>query len=153
MCLHPYWYLDLTVDHRVWRTNSLIINVTWSDIMFSSLKYGVRISLAFQSNFYLITLPTALFNMHRGFFAKALEDHPNDPLSSPYQYSVLATYNAACTYIGVVELLNSQYPEISMRICTLFDQMFSCAVRIYSLPNTSALLTTTSSLCSAQLHA
>ncbi|KAL0060890.1 hypothetical protein AAF712_012354 [Marasmius tenuissimus] len=38
-----------------------------------------------------------LFYMHRGFFARALEDSPVDPMGSKYAPSVLAAYTSACS--------------------------------------------------------
>ena len=37
-----------------------------------------------------LTALKAIFYMHRGFFARAIEDHPDDPLGSKYAASVLA---------------------------------------------------------------
>ena len=71
--------------------------------------------------------------MHRGFFAKALEDHPHDPLGSKYAPSVLAAYNSACSFVGLVRSLYSQYPGLTERMWFLFTHVFSCAVRSQSL--------------------
>lgn len=67
--------------------------------------------------------------MHRGFFASALQDHPEDPLSSKYAPSVLAAYNSACSYVGLVRSQYSQYPDLTERMWFLFTHVFSCAVR------------------------
>ena len=72
----------------------------------------------------------ALFYLHRGFFAKALEDHPGDPLGSKYAPSVLAAYNSACSFVGLVRSLYSQYPGLTERMWFLFTHVFSCAVRL-----------------------
>ena len=71
----------------------------------------------------------ALFYMHRGFFAKALEDHPGDPLGSKYAPSVLAAYNSACSFVGLVRSLYAQHPELTERMWFFFTHVFSCAVR------------------------
>jgi hypothetical protein len=83
---------------------------------------------------------TALFNMHRGFFAKALEDHTDNLQSSEYYTSVLATYNAACSYIGLAEIVFSRYPAHFGRIWCFFGQVFSCAVWTYFSRNLSVVL-------------
>lgn len=73
--------------------------------------------------------PTALFYMHRGFFARAIEDSPDDPLGSKYAPSVLAVYNGACSFVGLVRSLFSQQPVLTERMWFLFTHVFSCAVR------------------------
>jgi len=72
---------------------------------------------------------TALFYMHRGFFARAIEDSPDDPLGSKYAPSVLAVYNGACSFVGLVRSLFSQQPALTERMWFLFTHVFSCAVR------------------------
>lgn len=66
--------------------------------------------------------------MHRGFFAQALEDNPVDPLGSKYSQSVLAAYGSACTFIGLIESLFKQQPELTERMWFLFTHVFSCSV-------------------------
>jgi len=73
--------------------------------------------------------PIALFYMHRGFFARAIEDSPDDPLGSKYAPSVLAVYNGACSFVGLVRSLFSQQPILTERMWFLFTHVFSCAVR------------------------
>ena len=71
----------------------------------------------------------ALFYMHRGFFARAIEDCPDDPLGSKYAPSVLAVYNSACSFVGLIKSLFSQQPILTERMWFLFTHVFSCAVR------------------------
>jgi hypothetical protein len=82
---------------------------------------------------------SALFYMHRGFFARAIEDSPDDPLGSKYAPSVLAVYNGACSFVGLVRSLFSQQPVLTERMWFLFTHVFSCAVRTFlqTLPSTS----------------
>jgi hypothetical protein len=72
----------------------------------------------------------AIFYLHRGFFARAIEDNPEDPLGSKYANSVLAAYTSACTFVGLVKSLHSQYPRLTERLWFLFTHVFSCAVSI-----------------------
>ena len=72
--------------------------------------------------------PPALFYLHRGFFAKALEDHPGDPLGSKYAPSVLAAYNSACSFVGLIRSLYSQHSALTERMWFLFTHVFSCSV-------------------------
>jgi len=71
---------------------------------------------------------TALFYMHRGFFAQALENCPNDPMGSKYSPSVLAAYGSATAFVGLVESLVNQHPALTERMWFLFTHVFSCAV-------------------------
>jgi hypothetical protein len=66
--------------------------------------------------------------MHRGFFAKALEEFPDDPLASKYSASVYAAYNTACTFVAMMQNLYSQQPVLTERLFFLFGHVFSCAV-------------------------
>lgn len=70
----------------------------------------------------------ALFYMHRGFFAQALEDSPVDPMGSKYSPSVLAAYSSATSFVGLVESLYNQHPQLTERMWFLFTHVFSCAV-------------------------
>ncbi len=82
----------------------------------------------------LASFNLALFYLHRGFFAKALEDHPGDPLGSKYAPSVLAAYNSACSFVGLVRSLYSQHPGLTERMWFLFTHVFSCTVRCITSP-------------------
>ncbi|KAI0793976.1 hypothetical protein C8Q74DRAFT_1194559 [Fomes fomentarius] len=75
----------------------------------------------------------SLFYLHRGFFAKALEDHPGDPLGSKYAPSVLAAYNSACSFVGLIRSLYSQHPKLTERMWFLFTHVFSCAIVLGSI--------------------
>ncbi|TBU30737.1 hypothetical protein BD311DRAFT_754294 [Dichomitus squalens] len=74
-----------------------------------------------------------LFYLHRGFFAKALEDHPGDPLGSKYAPSVLAAYNSACSIVGLIRSLYSQHPSLTERMWFLFTHVFSCSIVLGSI--------------------
>jgi hypothetical protein len=66
--------------------------------------------------------------MHRGFFARALEESREDPLSNKFSPSVLAAHNSACSFIGLVQSLFSQHPRLTERLWFFFTHVFSCAV-------------------------
>ena len=68
--------------------------------------------------------------MHRGYFAQALEDNPNDPMGSKFAPSVLAAYSSACSFVGLIESLFKQHPGLTERMWFLFTHVFSCAVGI-----------------------
>ena len=66
--------------------------------------------------------------MHRGFFATALQEAPEDPLSHKYAPSVLAAYDSACSYVGLIKSMYSQYPKLVARMWFYFTHVFSSAV-------------------------
>ncbi|EAU90340.1 hypothetical protein CC1G_09022 [Coprinopsis cinerea okayama7 len=74
-----------------------------------------------------------LFYMHRGFFAQALEDNPNDPMGSKYAPSVLAAYRSAMTFVALIESLFKQHPQLTERMWFLFTHVFSCAIVLGSI--------------------
>ncbi|PCH44393.1 hypothetical protein WOLCODRAFT_138977 [Wolfiporia cocos MD-104 SS10] len=78
-----------------------------------------------------------IFYMHRGFFASALQDHPDDPLSSKYSQSVLAAYRSACAFVGLIKSLYSQYPVLTERMWFFFTHVFSCSIVLGSIPTKS----------------
>lgn len=83
--------------------------------------------------FYFFPSYLALFYMHRGFFAQALEDNPTDPMGSKYSPSVLAAYGSATAFVGLIESLFNQHPQLTERMWFLFTHVFSCAVRVLLL--------------------
>lgn len=68
--------------------------------------------------------------MHRGFFAKALDDHPEDPLSGKYGQSVLCAYRSASSFVALVKSVWSQHRSLTERNWFLFTHVFSCAVGV-----------------------
>ncbi|KAI0349656.1 hypothetical protein OH77DRAFT_1499462 [Trametes cingulata] len=74
-----------------------------------------------------------LFYLHRGFFARALEESPGDPLGSKYAPSVLAAYNCACSFVGLIKSLFSQHPGLTERMWFLFTHVFSCSIVLGSI--------------------
>ncbi|KAI0629194.1 hypothetical protein C8Q77DRAFT_1066223 [Trametes polyzona] len=74
-----------------------------------------------------------LFYLHRGFFARALEESPGDPLGSKYAPSVLAAYNCACSFVGLIRSLYSQHPGLTERMWFLFTHVFSCSIVLGSI--------------------
>jgi hypothetical protein len=66
--------------------------------------------------------------MHRGFFARALSDHPKDPLGSQFGSSVIAAYRSAGALIALVRNLHSQLKDTAERMWFLWAHVFSSAV-------------------------
>jgi hypothetical protein len=69
-----------------------------------------------------------LLYLHRSFFARAISDHPKDPLGSPYGTSVIAAYRSAGSLVALMRNLHTQLKEPSERMWFLWTHMFSCAV-------------------------
>lgn len=76
--------------------------------------------------------------MHRGFFARAISDHPRDPLGSPYGGSFIAAYRSAGSLVALVRNIHSQLKELTERMWFLWTHLFSCSVSTqlssFSLP-------------------
>ena len=75
-----------------------------------------------------------LLYMHRGFFARAISDHPKDPLGSPYGGSFIAAYRSAGSLVALVRNIHSQLKELTERMWFLWTHLFSCSVSIIPLP-------------------
>ncbi|KAJ3994298.1 fungal-specific transcription factor domain-containing protein [Lentinula boryana] len=75
----------------------------------------------------------SLFYLHRGFFARALEDSPNDPMGSKYAPSVLAAYTSACSFVSLIDSMFRQYPVLTERMWFLFTHVFSCSIVLGSI--------------------
>ena len=76
---------------------------------------------------------TDLLYLHRSFFARAISDHPKDPLGSPYGTSVIAAYRSAGSLVAMMRNLHTQLKEPSERMWFLWTHMFSCAVCVMAL--------------------
>ena len=70
----------------------------------------------------------ALLYMHRGFFAKAMNDHPEDPLSGKYGQSVLHAHRSASSFVALVKSMWAQHRQLTERNWFVFTHVFSCAV-------------------------
>ncbi|KAF8899631.1 fungal-specific transcription factor domain-containing protein [Gymnopilus junonius] len=88
----------------------------------------------------------ALFYMHRGFFAQALEDNPIDPMGSKYSPSVLAAYGSATSFVGLIESLFNQHPQLTERMWFLLTHVFSCAIVLGSIAAKSQMALARSAL-------
>ncbi|KLO13295.1 hypothetical protein SCHPADRAFT_904359 [Schizopora paradoxa] len=90
--------------------------------------------LTMQQHVILAIKETTLLYMHRGFFAKALDDHPEDPLSGKYGQSVLCAYRSASSFVALVKSVWSQHRSLTERNWFLFTHVFSCAIVLGSIP-------------------
>ncbi|KAL4063200.1 fungal-specific transcription factor domain-containing protein [Scleroderma citrinum] len=96
-------------------------------------RHQDSVMLMLQRHIVLAIREMNLLYLHRSFFARALTDHPKDPLGSSYGSSVIAAYRSAGSLIALVRNLNNQLKEPSERIWFLWTHMFSCAIVLGSV--------------------
>ncbi|KAJ7281861.1 fungal-specific transcription factor domain-containing protein [Mycena rebaudengoi] len=89
--------------------------------------------LTLQRHIVLAIREMNLLYLHRSFFARAISDHPKDPLGSPYGTSVIAAYRSAGSLVALMRNLHSQLKQPSERIWFLWTHMFSCAIILGSI--------------------
>ncbi|TFK39369.1 fungal-specific transcription factor domain-containing protein [Crucibulum laeve] len=91
------------------------------------------IMLTLQRHIVLAIREMNLLYLHRSFFARAISDHPKDPLGSPYGTSVIAAYRSAGSLVALMRNLHTQLKEPSERMWFLWTHMFSCAIVLGSI--------------------
>ncbi|KAF5355299.1 hypothetical protein D9758_005984 [Tetrapyrgos nigripes] len=89
--------------------------------------------LILQRHIVLAIREMDLLYLHRSFFARAISDHPKDPLGSPYGTSVIAAYRSAGSLVALMRNLHTQLKEPSERLWFLWTHMFSCAIILGSI--------------------
>jgi hypothetical protein len=95
--------------------------------------YPDTVMLTLQRHIVLAIREMNLLYLHRSFFARAISDHPKDPLGSPYGTSVIAAYRSAGSLVAMMRNLHTQLKEPSERIWFLWTHMFSCAIVLGSI--------------------
>ncbi|KAG6867816.1 hypothetical protein C0993_010694 [Termitomyces sp. T159_Od127] len=70
------------------------------------------VMLTLQRHIVLAIREMNLLYLHRSFFARAISDHPKDPLGSPYGTSVIAAYRSAGSLVALMRNLHSQLKEL-----------------------------------------
>ncbi|KAF8141711.1 fungal-specific transcription factor domain-containing protein [Boletus edulis] len=91
------------------------------------------VTLILQRHIVLALREMNLLYLHRSFFARAVTDHPKDPLGSPYGTSVIAAYRSAGSLVALMRNLHTQLKELSERLWFLWTHMFSCAIVLGSV--------------------
>ncbi|KAJ3781385.1 fungal-specific transcription factor domain-containing protein [Lentinula aff. detonsa] len=89
--------------------------------------------LTLQRHIVLAIREMNLLYLHRSFFARAISDHPKDPLGSPYGTSVIAAYRSAGSLVALMRNLHTQLQDLSQRLWFLWTHMFSCAIILGSI--------------------
>ncbi|TFY72315.1 hypothetical protein EVG20_g695 [Dentipellis fragilis] len=95
--------------------------------------YPESVPLILQRHIVLAIREMNLLYMHRSFFARALSDHPKDPLGSPYGTSVIAAYRSAGSLVALMRNLHSLLKDPVERMWFLWTHMFSCAIILGSI--------------------
>ena len=72
-----------------------------------------------------------LLALHRSFFAQALALKPTDPLDTPYKYSFLSAYEAACAVLHSTDQAFKRKPELLSRVWMIWTFAFSSAVSVF----------------------
>lgn len=75
----------------------------------------VGLGLYMKGGYLTMVRSVAMLYIHRNFFARALLDHPANPLNSPYATSFLATARCASSIIRTNSIHISRYPDFCMR--------------------------------------
>ncbi|KAH8093729.1 fungal-specific transcription factor domain-containing protein [Cristinia sonorae] len=91
------------------------------------------IPLILQRHVVLAVRESHLLYMHRGFYARAISDHPKDPLGSPYGSSFIAAYRSAGSLVALVRNIHSQLKELTERMWFLWTHLFSCSIILGSI--------------------
>jgi hypothetical protein len=99
----------------------------------SESRHQESVSLILQRHIVLALREMNLLYLHRSFFARAVTDHPKDPLGSPYGTSVIAAYRSAGSLVALMRNLHTQLKELSERLWFLWTHMFSCAIVLGSV--------------------
>ncbi|KAF9820900.1 hypothetical protein IEO21_01127 [Rhodonia placenta] len=96
-------------------------------------NYSDSVPLILQRHTVLALRESHLLYMHRGFFARAISDHPQDPLGSPYGSSFIAAYRSAGSLVALVRNIYSQLKELTERMWFLWTHLFSCSIILGSI--------------------
>lgn len=91
------------------------------------------LGLYMKGGFLTMVRSVAMLYIHRNFFARALLDHPANPLNSPYATSFLAAARCASSIIRTNSIHISRFPEFCMRWWNLWIHLFSAATIVGSI--------------------
>ncbi|KZV99214.1 hypothetical protein EXIGLDRAFT_725850 [Exidia glandulosa HHB12029] len=96
------------------------------------VEAGHSTALILQRNTVFALSQKLLLYLHRSFFAKALMEHPQDPLKSKYAQSVLASFRSAYYITASARALYAAIP-LSLRFWHFWSQCFSASVILGSI--------------------
>lgn len=81
-----------------------------------------------QAHTTLCIKETCLTYLHRGYLARALSEHPDDPFKNRYAASVLAAHKSSCAVLAGVRSAFDLLPRLMPRVFFLWIHAFSAAV-------------------------
>ncbi|KZP26800.1 hypothetical protein FIBSPDRAFT_1003224 [Athelia psychrophila] len=90
-------------------------------------------SVYMKGGWLLLVRPITMLYLHKNFFARALLDHPTDPLASPYATSFLAAARSASSLIKSAATHIKRFPDLCMRWLNLWIHLFSAAMIVGSI--------------------
>ena len=70
----------------------------------------------------------SLIYLHRGYLARALAEHPEDPFKSRYHASVIAVHASSCAVLAGVRNAYALLPDLMPRVFFLWVHAFSAAI-------------------------
>ncbi|TDL26879.1 hypothetical protein BD410DRAFT_835987 [Rickenella mellea] len=76
----------------------------------------------------ILWVDTTMLYIHRSYFAKALLDHPTDPLKSPYASSFLSACRSSLSLLKIAREHYEVSPNYMVRSWMLWKHMFSALV-------------------------
>lgn len=83
-----------------------------------------------QAHTTLCIKEACLTYLHRGYLARALTEHPDDPFKSRYAASVLAAHRSSCAILAGVRNAIYLLPRLMPRVFFLWIHAFSAAVSL-----------------------
>ncbi|KZS94500.1 hypothetical protein SISNIDRAFT_453426 [Sistotremastrum niveocremeum HHB9708] len=89
---------------------------------------GASIALTFQRHVLAGIRDSLRMYLHRGFLARAVQDHPEDPLRSQFGRSVMTALESSGSLIANVRSLYSLYPKLSVRVWFMWSHVFSASI-------------------------
>jgi hypothetical protein len=90
-------------------------------------------ALTLQRHTIVLIRESNLLYLHRSFFARAVTDHPDDPLGSPFGTSVIAAYRSAWSLIALVRNLHATLQHPTERMWFIWANLFSGVVVLGSI--------------------
>ena len=77
-------------------------------------------------------LLAVLMYIHRGYFAKALLENPDNPLMHEFSHSYLSAYRAAISMLKVIRSHYESFPNLVSRFWSLWSHAFSATVSLWT---------------------
>lgn len=96
------------------------------------IEPGISAVVLLQRHTVFALTQELLMILHRGFFANAVMEHPEDPLKSKYAQSVLVAFRCAFSITANTRALHTQCP-LALRYWDFWSQSFSACLVLGSI--------------------